>query len=391
MTAQITLEAFLQYMQESRSKNTLIQYQHGIEAFVKWFGKSANEILELRKQDFASEDIHQKKRFAREIEKFHKHLIETGYTINTARTMTIGIQQLFRFYEMPITMLSREVSKTVPTTKDFVPTTEQYRAMYQVASDLRSKLIISMGKDLAWRIGDFAKIRKDMLPNLEQDAPIPFDVITEKEDVLAKSFLSQETADLLREYLPVVQNNTNPYLFPSNGNGFYDPESINRTLRELAEKAQVKIPQRKHLRFHAFRKRFLSTCADLHIDVNTAKILCGKDVEQSMLTYLSEVEHREAFIKAHERLRLTEIPMRKTRETASELEKKVDRLERMINLIGAINPEIVRRADDMLASLNVTMKAETFIEKLDLIVDAQDKKRNEEYARMIAENNNNHN
>ena len=99
---------------------------------------------------------------------------------------------------------------------------------------------------------------------------------------------------------------------------------INRTLRKLAEKANVHIPKHKRLRFHAFRKRFLSECANLHIDVNTAKILVGKDVEESMLAYLSEVEHREAFIRLHMRVRLTETePMRKATKTESELEMEI--------------------------------------------------------------------
>jgi hypothetical protein len=46
-------------------------------------------------------------RFEKEIEKFHSHLIEKGYSINSARNMTLGIRQLFRYYQMPVTMRSR--------------------------------------------------------------------------------------------------------------------------------------------------------------------------------------------------------------------------------------------------------------------------------------------
>jgi len=406
--SQMTVEGFLDYIEKSKSKNTYKSYRIGIEAFSEWFGKTPNQILKMRQEDFISGDLVKKKRFTHEIEKFHNWLLQPihyldgkdkpsrAYTINSARNMCLGIIQLFRYYEMPIAMLSREVSQTVPTTKDFIPTVEQYRAMYKVASDLRAKLIISMGKDLAWRIGDFAQIRKDMLPNLDQDAPISFELITEKEKVIAKSFLSQETVDLLKEYLPTIANKTNPYLFPSNSLGYYDPESINRTLRELAEKSNIKIPKAKRLRFHAFRKRFLTECANLSIDVNTAKILCGKDVEESMLTYLSEVEHREAFIRVHERLRLTETPMRKTRESATELEKRVDKLERMLNIIAGLNPDVVSKADEMLKNLGVTMTAEqftkmTFTEKLDIIAKEQERRQQEEYKKLIAENNNNNN
>jgi len=94
---------------------------------------------------------------------------EQGYAINSARTYTLGILQLFRFYEMTVTIsVGSDVSKTVISTKDFVPNPQQLRKMYQVAPDLRSKLIMSLGKDLAWRIGDFLSITKDVLPDLEQ-------------------------------------------------------------------------------------------------------------------------------------------------------------------------------------------------------------------------------
>lgn len=332
MATEYTIEDFLDYIKKSKSKNTYKSYKRSIALFSEYFGKTPNEILRMRVEDWKSDDLHQKRRFAREIEKFHAWMIRKGYSINSARANTIGILQLFKYYEMPVTTLSPEVKRTTITTKDFVPTPQQYGRMYKVADDLRARLIVSMGKDLGWRIGDFSKIKKDQLPDLEQEAPILFELITEKEDVVAKSFLSQETVDLLKEYLPTVESNPNPYLFPSNREGHFDQESINRVLRDLAAKANVKIPKGKRLRFHAFRKRFLTECANLHTDINTAKVLVGKSVDKSMLTYLSEVEHRQAFVHVQQRLRLTTTPMRKTSETATELQKRVDRLERMLKI-----------------------------------------------------------
>jgi len=380
------VEDFLNYVKETKSKNTWKEYKHGIEKFAEWFGKSPNEIMELRTQDWASTDLHQKKRFVREIEKFHKSLIEKGYTINSARTICLGLMQLFRFYEMPVTIQTgSDVSKTVVSTKDYVPTPEQYREMFKMADDLRSKIIISLGKDLGWRIGDFVKIRKEQLPNLEQEPPILFELITEKEDVLAKSFISAETVELLKQYLPTTPKE-NPYLFPSNSEKFIDSDTINRSLKQLAEKANIKIPQNKRLRFHAFRKRFLSTCANLSIDVNIAKILVGKDVESSMLAYLSEVEHRIAFLKVHEVLRLTEMPMRKTRESATELEERLDVVENILRIMIALGgKELFEKAKQTLKAEDVKM-IHDYSEKKPL-----SKEQLEEYKRIIAENNNNHN
>ena len=392
------VEDFLNYLKESKSKATYKEYKHGIEKFAEWFQKTPNEIMELRTQDWASIDLHQKKRFVREIEKFHKSLIETGYSINSARTLCLGLMQLFRFYEMPVTIPSgSDVSKTVVSTKDFVPTPEQNREMFKVASDLRSKLIISLGKDLGWRIGDFVKIKKEQLPNLEEEAPLLLELITEKEDVIAKSFISAESVELLKEYLLTLPKD-NPYLFPSNKEHFIDPDTINRTLNGLAEKASIAIPKNKRLRFHNFRKRFLSTCANLSIDVNIAKLLVGKDVESSMLAYLSEIEHRTAFIKVYDVLKLTEIPMRKTRESATDLEKRLDDVERLLHGVIAVGgKEYIEKARE-LTNLETMPFETTEIEGEELLKAIGDrqleakrklsKEQLQEYKRIIAENNN---
>jgi len=395
----MTVKDFLDYVKETKSKNTFKEYKRGIAKFCEWYGKTGDEVLEERRQDWVSGDLFRKKRFAREIEKFHKALIEEqGYAINSARTYTLGILQLFRFYEMTVTIsVGSDVSKTVISTKDFVPNPQQLRKMYQVAPDLRSKLIMSLGKDLAWRIGDFLSITKDMLPDLEQEPPISFDLITEKEDVLARSFVSAETVELLKDYLVTVEHSKNPYLFPSNGKNPLSKDTVNRTLRALAEKAQVKIPKNKRLRFHCFRKRFLSECANLHVDVNTAKILVGKSVEKSMLTYLSEVEHRKSFLLVQERLRLTEKRTRTSKTSASELERIVEKYRRLLNILSGLNPILVEKAKEVLRTTfknqedyDVWCKTKTFAEMLERIDTSQQAKQRKQYNKLIEENNNNH-
>ncbi len=211
--------------------------------------------------------------------------------------------------------------------------------------------------------------------------------------------MSQETVDLLKEYLPTVENNPNPYLFPSNREGHFDEESINRVLRELAAKANVRTPKGKRLRFHAFRKRFLTECANLHIDVNTAKVPVGKSVDKSMLTYLSEVEHREASVRIHQRLRLSTTPMRRTRQSATELEKRLELLETKLSIIGNLAPDLMKKVDALVENTDAyrmtkdqwKIKDMTFNEKLGILANEVLRKQREEYAKIIAENNNNSN
>lgn len=390
---------FIKYLEETKSKNTLKIYKLGLALFSKYYGKSLDQILEERKNDLASGNAIRRKRFLREIEKFHSWLMkEKNKPLNSATTYTHGILQLFRYFEMGVTIPSGSiVGKRKLSTKDFVPTVEQYRAMFRIADSLRDKVIISLGKDLALRIGDFVRIRKDMIPSLDRDAPIPFDLMTEKEDVLAKGFISEETVELLKQYLPSLSEH-NPYLFPSaNGSKSHlGEEAINRALRKLAKKANVVIPTRKRLRFHAFRKRFLSTCADLSIDVNTAKILVGKNVEASMLAYLSEVRHREAFIKVYEKLRLTEKPkLEPARRNAMQLEKELEDLKRLVHGIIALGGrDMVEKAKKTAEIKNIMLKTKTvrednLEEMLSEIGEARRKKQQEEYEKLIEENNNN--
>lgn len=80
--------------------------------------------------------------------------------------MTLGIIQLFKYYGY----LTNVSFPMVVTTKDFVPTIQQYRDIFNVG-DLRARVILSMGLDLGWRISDFLKIEKDCL-DLNQETPI---------------------------------------------------------------------------------------------------------------------------------------------------------------------------------------------------------------------------
>lgn len=242
------------------------EYRNGLQRFSQWFNKTSDEILQMRREDLKSEETFKRKRFEREIEKFHAYLKQNGSSTNSARTLCLGIRQFFRYYEVPI-LLRRgsDVGKSVLTDKTFPLSIEDLRKMFAIA-DLKQRVILSMAKDLALRIGDFVKIKREDLPDLTQEPPIPFDIITEKEEVLAKANLSAETVELLKTYLPTIKDKPNPYLFPSNGKGYLDEDTFGWNLKELARKAGIVIPKGKRLTFHMFRKLFISTGKNLNVD-----------------------------------------------------------------------------------------------------------------------------
>jgi hypothetical protein len=148
--------------------------------------------------------------------------------------------------------------------------------------------------DTGLRISDFLTIKKTDLPPLDNEPPIAFTLLTQKEKITANCFLSQESVDLLKTYLPTIRNKNNIHLFSSNGKSHLSDEAISKMLNRLAEKAQIDL-NTKSLSFHCFRKMFLSTSIDSGIGLTAGKKLCGKAIAKSDDTYLTTVKLKEKF------------------------------------------------------------------------------------------------
>jgi site-specific recombinase XerD len=332
---ELSLQEFLNSVS---NKHTKKEYRHGIKKFCEWFGKSAEETLELRRDDLSqrpSEGLieyrNRAARFEKEIEKFHSFLLKQGYSINTSRNWTIGIRQLFRYYQMPIRLRAgSKVSKTTKTTKNFPLAIEHIRAMFKVA-DHRERVILSLATDLELRMGDFIELKKHDIPDLSQEPPISIDIMTDKEKVVAHGFISQESAELLKTYLPTLKKKNNDYLFPSNGKSHISDEWINRLLRSLADKAGISL-NGKRLTFHCFRKMFLSASIDSGIGLTAGKKLCGKAIAKSDDTYLTTVHLREKFIQLKRYLSIMEQPK-------AEIEKMESLKAAIVSLQGQLTEQ----------------------------------------------------
>lgn len=350
---ELSLQGFLESVQ---NPNTKKEYHHGIKKFCDWYGKPSGEILELRKDDLtqrSSENLIEYKnrasRFAKEIEKFHSYLLDQGYATNSARNLTIGIRQLFRFYQMPVRIRAgSKVTKTVKTSKSFPLRIELVRKMFEVA-DLRERVILSMATDLGLRISDFINIKKDDLPQLNQETPIPFDIMTGKEEVPAYGFLSQETVDLLKVYVPTLESKKhNPYLFPSNGKSHISDEWLNRLLQRLADKAKISM-NGKSLTFHCFRKMLLSASIDSGIGLTAGKKLVGKAIAQSDDTYLTTINLREKFKK-----------LKRFQTIKAQPDIEIEKIESLKNVVNRLQEDLTQQKviTDTISEENIRTKEE---------------------------------
>jgi integrase len=293
-----SLDTFLSTLAKSARAN----WKRGIELYCEWSNKTVDQILEERKQDLTpkpNESPVEKKqrssRYEKELEKFHAYLLSKDYKINTARTYITGMLQLFRYYDMPITLRQGSpLSQTTIAVGEFNLKPEHVRAMFHAAKDLRSQLIISLANDLGCGIQDLITIQRNELPDLNQPTPLYWERQRGKTKQVVKTCLSETTVKLLKEYLLNFPTK-NPYLFNSNG-GHIGEELINGRLRDLARDANINLGNRS-LHYHLFRKMIISTGKNLGIDSDVIKVMTGKSVNKSMLTYMTDVNIIEAFKK----------------------------------------------------------------------------------------------
>ena len=323
-----------EFLDSLSSKGTKKIYKMGLKKFFNWYGKTADQVLQERKDDLTqrpNEDLvtyrNRASHYSKIIEQFHSHLLDKGYKINTAKSLTNGIRQLFRYYQMDIKVRNgSSLNRTVKTQRNFPLTIEHVRKMYEVAN-FRERVILSMATDLGLRVSDFLKIQKQDLPDFSLEPPISFDVMTEKEDVIAHGFLSQETVELLNKYIQTLPED-NPYLFASSQN---KPKPISRTqmsnlLKDLARKAGLKVNNGKSLTFHCFRKMLLSATIDSGIGLTAGKKFVGKTIPQSDDTYLTTIKLREKFKQLKKFLTIQPKQTVAT-ETVESLRKAISKLQ----------------------------------------------------------------
>ena len=321
---------FLDYIAESKAKNTAKSYRNGLKHFAEWCKKSStidalNEILMERADSLKSEDPQEKRKFERLIEKWHRSQTENNVSINTARNRYVAVGQFFKFFDLDLNtaFIPKEVKQTKVSEHDYPLTIEDVRAMYHVA-DLRGRAILLMAKDLGLRLQDFRWIRINQLPDLDVEPPIPFSVETRKEHVETKGFLSAETVDVLKTYKITLEdrqcsycrgrgcekcNGTgkrakSPFLWPSNGKHPLDEDSFNLWLRKLARKARVKTGNQK-LTFHCFRRLLMRAAIETGVGLTAAKLMVGKAVAKSDETYIAKAKLDEAFKKLSNFLNVT--------------------------------------------------------------------------------------
>jgi integrase len=201
-------------------------------------------------------------------------------------------------------------------------TIAEVQEMAKVA-DLREQVLLEVFL-LGLRIGDVSRLEWKTF-DVSGPSPNPIQLLTRKEQVEARTYISEEFNGLLEKYLETIDK-SNPYLFQSSRKGYLSEKRINAIFKELGERAGIK--SHGLFRWHIGRKLVLRTCAELGVNQWNAKMLVGKSVSKDIATYINGVQLKQDFIKVNKVLRLfPENQSIEDREEMAWLRKRVKDLE----------------------------------------------------------------
>lgn len=297
------------------SPQTRKSYKNGIRKFEEFHKKPIESLIK-------SEDA------GRTVEKFYVYLRDKGFTQNSCRNIVNGAIQFLKYFDTTVKYRkSLGIYRTEVSTKDHLLSVKEVQEMGSVSS-LKESIILEVFL-MGLRAGDASRLEWRWFDVTEQTPPIPLELRTSKEGIVAYSFISEEFLGLLKKYLGTISKE-NKYLLQSKRQGYMDEESLNWTLKTLSKRANLNIS--KNLHWHLGRKLFLRTSAELGVNQWNAKLMCGKAVEKSIECYINGLSLKEDFLKVSEVLRL-----RKPNGNG-----KVTKLEEDVQLITKIAVKIIK-------------------------------------------------
>lgn len=318
------------------SKHTRKSYKNGIRKFEEYYGKGIETLIGSEKA-------------GKVIEKFYVWLKEKGYSQNTCRNIVNAPIQFLKFHGTEVKYRrSLGMYKTVPTTRDHRINIGEVQSMAKVA-DLREQVLLEVFL-LGLRVGDISRLKWKTF-DVNGKTPIPIMILTEKEEVVARTFISTTFKELLDKYLETIDK-SNPYLFQTTRRSKHlSSKRINAIFKELGERAGIKT--HGLFRWHIGRKLFLRTCAELGVNQWNAKMMCGKSVSADIETYINGVQLKQDFEKVSKVLRL--FPEATTHET-EDLRDALRHVEDENRILKTRVDELQKQLEENTDSISLALK-----------------------------------
>jgi len=330
------------WLAEKRTVNTRRTYLMRLRNFLDYHGLSPEELLERppRKQRNLA------LRFQNEQPEMNPNTIISHLT---------AVASFLDHYDMPINWKRSRV-RPRPDVTSHVFTNGDLHKMFEIA-DTKQKCMLTLACSLGWEVRGYATLKQETLRKLIERAKdtgekfVYFRNVRQKTGVSRLGVLNPLALEWTEKWLKIRKEKPRRQrkqqldrIKPVSDIFDMTSDGINRMLKRLAKKAQIKTTGR--VRFHNIRKWVMSGLSRSGFNEWQVKYVLGKAIPLSDATYLQTLEEevRERYPSAYENyLNLNpQVNLRAVSGLSKDLEEKTEEIDELRNQVYRLDKENVK-------------------------------------------------
>ena len=233
-----------------------------------------SEQVKKRRQDILSDNVVTRRFFERKLTQW-KHELEPKYRESSVKSFMRTVQSFFRYNGFPLSLTSTEskVRSAIQDTTIDVPSNEQIRAIYSIASKwFRSAILVSYQSGFDSQ--DTANLKIEDIGDLTEGEHKFIIIKRKKTSVPTYTLLSVEAVHDILTTLKLRGNPKSGFLLTSVHKKPFNTEQLNKEFKRISKKACGKSFVFKSLRKAYKREMNKSKIADSEIK----KVLIGHSI-----------------------------------------------------------------------------------------------------------------
>ena len=309
----------MQYWQSelaNKEEGTKQRYQEYFNEFLSFVGKTPDELIVQRQQDLLNPDRKIQRRIESLLLAFLAKKKAEGYAVATRQIYFASIRSFFEIHYFPLIMRKGDY----PTGDSNGVKRATKEAILKVLNNkhqrnkLTIKALMLFIKDSGLRVSDVRRLNYgDIAKQLENgETTIQLNIITEKTNLLAKTFIGEEAIQALKEYLEARKQgskdsrNVEPEIITKDSPLFkvWTKGEIKRysrhSLSSLMREAFVNVNEDR-MSAHSLRKKLQTDLEKAGINSNWIDQILGHQLINSRDAYSlpTDEELKEAYMKAY--------------------------------------------------------------------------------------------
>ena len=331
-----------EWLAEKRTANTRRTYLMRLRNFLGYHGITPEELLKVPERKQRSLAL----RFQNE---------QPEMNPNTVISHLTAVASFLDHYDQPINWKRGRV-KPRPDVTSHVFSNGDLNKMFEIA-DTKQKCMLALACSLGWEVRGFATLKRENLRKLIERAKdtgekfVYFRNIRQKTGVSRLGVLNPLALEWTEKWLKIrIEKPQRPRkqqpdrIKPVSDIFDMTSEGINKMLKRLAKKAQIKTTGR--VRFHNIRKWVMSGLSRSGFNEWQVKYVLGKAIPMSDATYLQTLEEevRDRYPSAYENyLNLNpQVNLRAVSGLSKDLEEKTEEIDELRNQLHRLDKEIVK-------------------------------------------------